>query len=124
MGLRWLADNIKDYDPTEGGTHDPRLTYDIVHICHQIGINQITASNYKEWYQRWVACRIATQSMLFNPEDWPHRPGDYILTLDQVRAYIGLTTNASRMTDFQFKKGIAAAVLDAADFHIRKQEGN
>lgn len=120
MGLRWLADNIKDYD-TEN-VHTSRLTYDMVHICQMIGMNQITASNYKDWYARWIACRIANQATLFNPDDWPHRPGDYILRLDQVKAYIGLSTNASRLTDFQFKKLLAEAVLTSADFHIRKQE--
>lgn len=121
MGLRWNADNIKNWDPEN--VHTPALTRDIVHICHDIGINQITDKNYKEWYQRWIAGRIATGGMLKNPADFPVNPNEYVLTIDQVRAYIGLTTNASRQTDFVFKKNLAMALLDTADHHIRIQEG-
>lgn len=121
MGLRWLADNIKDYDPEK--VHFPELTRDMVHICHTIGMNQITAKNYREWYKRWVAAKITQGLSLKNPDDWPYRPGEYSLTLDMVRSYIGLTTNSDRLTDFQFKKALAESALTTADMHIRIQEG-
>jgi hypothetical protein len=122
MGLRWLADNIENYDPENVHTSD--LTRDIVHICQNIGINQITKNNYREWYHRWVAATLTQgDKWLKNPDDWPNRPGEYSLTLEQVKSYIGLTTNASRLTDFQFKKALAQALLERADYHVRVQEG-
>lgn len=64
-----------------------------------IGIHAITEKNWKDFY-----ARLAAEEKLFGAR---RRTGDgepLFFTADEVKAHIGLHTNASRMTDAQWRK--------------------
>lgn len=59
-----------------------------------LGINKVTADNWKDFYARYV---------IFN---WDRKPADLFVTPDMCKRWIGLSTNATNYTRAAFNKGI------------------
>lgn len=74
----------------------------------RIGMNQITPANAEEFAER-VAAVEAQDGVFITDFDeetgWFPRP----ITVEDVRAHIGLHTNASGMTKTQFRKSLTKA---------------
>jgi hypothetical protein len=72
-----------------------------------LGINEITADNWQEFYSRYVL------------NNFDKMPSELFVTPAMVKRWIGLSTNASKITQFAFQKSVFARyhkwALDLAD---------
>lgn len=64
-----------------------------------VGIDAITESNYREFFTRLRMSERAVESLLVGEGRQP-----VLCTLEEVRAHIGLSTNAARLSKSQFAK--------------------
>jgi hypothetical protein len=64
-------------------------TQHLIFATMSVGINCITEKNYKQFYARFLAAQAVLEI-------------DHNIKLDDIKAHIGLTTNASKRTDKEF----------------------
>lgn len=113
---KWLA---KADDPTQGIKKGDELMHPVTNAliwgCMGIGIGKITAENYEEWYGRFeLQERLFSRSLL--KSDGTH----YVITLADVKAHIGLTTNVfPKRSDAEFLKQLRSTVVEEA---VRKEK--
>lgn len=101
MSLNFSFTDIKDvvntcfqeYNPeTDRGTHR-QVTETLIFATMPVGINRITEDNYELFFTRLTLVYWSIAQKV--PEG---------VTLEEVKKHIGLSTNASRLTDAAFKK--------------------
>ena len=72
-----------------------------------VGISRLTNENLDEFWTRYLMMEVA------------YRDRNPILDRDFIERFIGLSTNASPLTKFQFDKRIATAVRENTERWIR-----
>jgi hypothetical protein len=100
MALTWTLDQIKDYE--EVCWIEDRLnpvTEALIWATMAVGIPQITDDNADEFYDRLHRWERLVAYYVIEGGKGP-RP----ITREEVKAHIGLHTNASRLTRAQFGK--------------------
>lgn len=102
MSLNWSF-------PDNANRDRPRLEQ-MIFATIPVGINRITESNYKKFYSRYRQLQLATG-----------RTGADIALAD-VKDHIGLSTNASTITDAQFKKTLTRYLEEKAERIIAVEE--
>lgn len=83
------------------------------------GYNKITKDNADKVYQRIKACQAMHGAFVDKKREGNWTTAVYI-TLRDVEAYIGLTTNASTLTDAAFAKRVLGWMKD---FKLPRNEG-
>jgi len=97
MALTFDLRSVADFQSIE-----PSLARDIIFQTMFVGINRITEDNYVEFYERLKAGEARFGITLFNAS------GDAsIYTLDVIKSFIGLKTNASKLTKAQWLKNLS-----------------
>jgi hypothetical protein len=93
MALNWDASKVEGWKEKAGSVADM-----VIWMTMFVGINQITEKNYEEFYSRAALLeKLFGASLLKGGEPRP-------MTLEDIKAYIGLSTNASTLTRIQFNK--------------------
>ena len=119
MPLTWSTANVANRQEVDTDPHDEKswhpVCFGIVMLSMNCGYNAITEKNWEE-----VAQRIAVWQHIFGAY-LGTRDDEVYITVQDVRRYIGLTTNASTMTKTQFNKRVAQWMMEEAPNHIRKQ---
>lgn len=105
MSLDWNLSNIENFaDVCYIGDGDERqmnpVTNSLIWMTIPLGMNEITQQNYLEFYRRLHFWDKVFGSPLSNSE------GPYFISLDEVRAHVGLRTNASPLTNAKFRKNV------------------
>lgn len=97
-----IQDSEKLIEPDEnGGFKMSVLTRQILNLTLWVGIPNITEATAQEFYERIQVFQDNGDAFLIvEDEDKVCRP--YLITLQDVRRYIGLTTNAAPMSREQF----------------------
>lgn len=100
----------------------PGMTTGMVHLCMGVGWGEITEANAEAWFARAYAWERVYGSMMY---EWPDGPEgerrERYVTPEDVRRYIGLTTNVfPKRTDAEFRKQLAAHLNDRAGYVWRK----
>lgn len=102
-GMQWLW---PEYDEeTNPAVPLNSKVESIIFNTMSTGINKITIDNYTTFYKRYLMIHRATSSK--------HDP---YLSLEDVYKTIGLTTNASSMTDAAFKKHVLSILEREVDW--------
>lgn len=138
MSLNWNVSKVADSDttcfyiagaddPDRGISHGDKvlsgLTETLIFATMAVGLGQITRANHREFYSR-----IATYERLngefrnrYNGTGHEGMP----VTLPQVVAHIGLTTNVSKESDTEWRKRIftnaAREFLYVADAKAKRE---
>ena len=82
------------------------LCQSLIFATIPVGIYEITEKNWKKFYARLHFCETVHGPYLM-------RNGEpSMITPEEVKGYIGLSTNASTLTDSQFLKRFAYVVRD------------
>lgn len=120
--FRWNIEKVKDYETAcwtekdeHGESHLQEATKALVNGTWFIGISGITEKNYEKVYMRYEMARFASEpvAQVFDP-----KKGHLVarkITLEEVKAHIGLWTNATRLTDAQYKKRLIEHISDRAE---------
>ncbi len=111
MSLNWNIAKVKEQKTLcwigEGEEVEMRkATEYLLFLTITLGMREITAKNYKKFYARLNMYERLLGSMRSYSID-QHESGDQFYTLAEVEAHIGLTTNASNLTDSAFLRHIA-----------------
>jgi len=131
MSLDWRLDKIKDYEnlcfvPTgekkADGTDKVKLASiaeGLIWTCMVIDMGGITAKNAEEFARRTMIVEQALGPMLSDGKD-----NDYYLTLADVQAHVGLSTNVHTKGKVQFRTILERKIeRDARDrARVRKIE--
>lgn len=133
MALTADYTKIKDYktlvyipndpdDPDAGITLNP-VTHSLVFACMAVGLGEITEKNVDKFATRLRMWEIGTGSFLQNAENG--NLTDRLITYAEVRAHIGLHTNAfPNLTDAAFGKELIRVMTDRAQRKIEfEKEG-
>lgn len=119
MPLTWNTSKIVNHTEVDTDPYDEKSWHPVctglVWLSMYCGFNEITEKNWEE-----VAQRIAIWQKFFGAYLSKGSDRVYITRLD-VQRYIGLRTNASRMTKTQFNKRIVAWVTEDANAYIERQ---
>jgi hypothetical protein len=119
MPLTWNTANIANHNEVDTDPYDDKSWHPVctglVWLSLHCGFNEITQKNHEE-----VAQRIAIWQKFFGAYLGKGSEKIYITNLD-VQRYIGLRTNAPRMTKTQFNKRIVAWATEAAPGYIIAQ---
>lgn len=129
MSLNWNLSKIKNSDDLcwtgdasmpddERRTH--HITDGLIWACMGVGLGQITAKNYPEFFAR---CQL--QTALNGPPFWQtengvRTPRDF--TLAEIKAHIGLSTNISDESTAKWTKRITADYLHRTENAARHSE--
>jgi len=100
MALNWALTKVKDKDWVcfNDGEMKPK-TETLIFITMTVGMGNITEKNYKEFY-----LRLYMYEKLFGTF-YTTTLGPNPYTEEDIKAHIGLSTNANKMTRQQFVKG-------------------
>jgi hypothetical protein len=114
MALHWNVSACAESARSEEGW---TLTNALIWATMFIGINRITEKNVEEFYGR-----LSTYEQLFSPLTYiacgDHAEKNYT-TFDQLKARIGLSTNATTLTRVKFVKNLASLISLEIDKNIR-----
>ena len=121
MPLRWNIEQVKDYETAcwiENDDDTARihpLTDALIQGTMFIGLGSITDKNYQKVYTRYEMARFASEAVY---TEFDKKKGYFVgrqITLEEVKAHIGLWTNASRLTDAQYRKRLIECISDRAE---------
>ena len=88
-----------------------------------IGIPDITEENYKKVYMRYEMARFATEAVVSVPDGNGNLVGRKI-TLEEVKAHIGLQTGAHSLTDAEWNDRLVEHLSDRAKRSLRYAKEN
>lgn len=124
MALHWDLTEIEDHENRcfyhdENGAEGPGnymepVTNALIWSTMGIGMGEITADNYEEFYRRLVAMALATGSTMLL-SDGKNRP----ITLAEVKAHIGLKCNVSYENPLAFQMKLGRRVTERADYKLK-----
>ena len=121
MALNWSLDKIRDFDTVcveprgvDGAKVLSSVTETLIWATMATNINAITEKNADEFYARLSLWERLNGSLRRNP-DLTDRP----TTIEEVRAHIGLGTNATNMTRARWLKSIGERYLTSAARNYR-----
>lgn len=113
MSLDWNVENIEDYEtvcwherelsPNEGGGTAIVLhpvTEALIYWTMGVGLNQITEANADRFFERSERLNEVNGKPLVQWKDGERTTRGF--TRDEIRAHIGLRTNASILSDAEF----------------------
>ncbi len=128
MPLNWRLSKIHDYEklcwePDPDAPNDPErnrlkpLTNSLIWATIPVGINQITEKNFEKFFLRLSAIEQVSGTFLNEIRDDKivERP----ITLAEVKQHIGLWTNASSLTDAQFRGNLAQRAMREAQQRLK-----
>lgn len=100
MALNWDIGNVKDYE--EKREKDKGNVLDtLIWLTMAVGMNQITEKNYVKFFLRTQTSEIACGAMRSKIVDDKMEP--VYVTLEDVKCWIGLHTNAGSLSPKQFE---------------------
>lgn len=123
MALHWQLENIKDWesycfeeDKEEGGEKMTATTHCLIMASMVGGYDKITEKNHVDVY-----ARLKIQERVRGA--FRQRRGEKVyFTLEEVRGHIGLSTNASTLTQAQFLKNLyEAEKRDIVYYELEKE---
>lgn len=129
MSLNWNLKKIKDHEKlcwvpcheVKGNVRLNSVTEVLIWLSLEIGLDEITEKNYKEFFIRVSLAEKLFGTYLFNPRDGDvHEPRP--ITLEDIKSHIGLDTNASNMTKTAFHKRMIDRFYREADEKIKRKE--
>lgn len=102
MSLNWNVSNVRNSETVCFiGKDDERelreVTRSLIFLTMPVGINEITARNADEFIWRLEVIKMLDAAEYGEPSRHSSWPGS-----DDVRAHIGLNTNASRVSEAKF----------------------
>jgi hypothetical protein len=118
MALNWNLGKIKDWERvTKVDDKLSPITHDIIWHCLFIGLGEITQTNWMEWWMRYKTLNafddVQTEFLRMADDVETKRTP---LQASDVRAHIGLTTNAfPNMTKTQFYERLHEQAQHYAD---------
>lgn len=108
MSLNWNISKVKDFEKLytqkdeEGKTKLKKVPETIIYLTTIVGMGEITDKNWEQFYNR--VNFIEKLGGTFLLKQYRKKPIPRFITEDDVKQMIGLTTNASTMTQAQFLK--------------------
>ena len=120
MGLDFNYGQIKDWEnvcfhPGENGEMKV-LTSSLIWATMAVGINKITEKNALDFYKRVNAFERIFDAYRTSAE------GPVYFTLEEIRQHIGLYTNASPLTEAEFRKNLFLRHSQEIDYKQRRKE--
>jgi hypothetical protein len=116
MALHFNYEKITDKTlidhPSDPDRYNPVFD-SLIWLTMSCGFNKITEDNVEKVYQRVKAYQLVFGPCLRKPREGSVISTVYITHAD-VKAYIGLTTNASTLTDSAFAKRVMEWVKDSS----------
>lgn len=97
MALTYNFENVENYKKKVRSKRGVLVANSLVWATMAVGIRKITEKNYKKFYSRLCAFEH-----LFGCYIYKNSKPAYI-TLDEVKNFIGLVTNANELTASQFE---------------------
>jgi hypothetical protein len=94
MSLNWNAKNVEGWDEIDPGRRES-----VIFATMAADMGEITEENHEEFYRRTVAFAMA-----INEKPW--------VSLDDVKACIGLKTNVFTTTQAEHRKRVARIFQD------------
>lgn len=119
MSLNWQFKDDEVFEALPKTDEQRRITDSIIWGSMVVGLSEITAGNVDKWLERCfmlakVDAGIARIMRESKYEEWsPSR--------DDLKARIGLTTNASTRTDAQFRKYVVKIVEEYAQNKLKQE---
>lgn len=108
MALTWNIEKVKDWKQKKKKQRNRVLLDALIYLTMTIGINKITEKNFIQFFMR-----VSTYEQLRGACILKKNGKPLYITLDDVRTWIGLTTNADNFSVTQYEKRL----LNLAKFY-------
>lgn len=125
MSLNWTVDKIADYENLCYVTRDEgkglsSITEGLIWNGMRIGMGSITAKNVDEYIRRTLLVEHCAGPILENDV------GNHYLTADEIRAHVGLWTNADTVSKTKFRANLERLATDEMNrqAHVRALQVN
>ena len=113
MSLDWNVEEIENFKglvwlPNDDGEtfHINPVTNTLIWMTTSVGMNEITKKNWPVFYGR-----VAALEGYGGAWSWSYKDSEMVfITAEDVKAHIGLGTNASKMTAAAFEKKMLGVV--------------
>lgn len=120
MALHFNFSNVADYQTVTADPSDPEKWHPVadalVWLSMICGYNSITLKNVDKVITRIMAYQAVAGAYL------RHKGAPIYLTAEDVRRFVGMTTNASTMTDAQWQRHLGKLATDYGHRLHRKLE--
>lgn len=100
MALNYDFSKVEHYKRKLRSKRNQLVLNSLIYATMAVGIRKITEKNYKIFYSRLTAFEHLCGAYLIKGEKC--KPA--YITLDEVKMFIGLTTNANELTAAQFER--------------------
>ena len=95
MSLDWNAEKVADLERKRA--ENPKMLDCLIWASLSIGLGEISEKNLKEWVYRLRRAAFEGHPLIIRRDGSP-----YEITEDLIRAWIGLRTNVSNITNAEF----------------------
>ena len=129
MSLNWDITAVQNretlcWQPStreEGKVELTPVTEALIWCTIHVGMNKITATNYKDFYHRVIEWEVilGTGGIMYYMNENNERQSR-MPTLQEIEAHIGLSTNASMMDKRKWGSNLKRLVREIASERIRK----
>lgn len=114
MSLNWNVSNVENheavcfYHDDNGDRRLSQSTHNLIFLTMVVGMNEISESNYKEFYTRVALFERLRGAVRLKQTAAGHFVDDPY-TLEDIRQHIGLHTNASNEKPAAWRKRVLAS---------------
>ena len=84
-----------------------------------LGVSRITADNVKEFRVRWSICNRCGVGILYKHSGGDRPPEAVMPTDAEIRAFVGLQTNADNLTRKQFLRQVISGIERDAEYYLK-----
>jgi hypothetical protein len=111
MALHWDLTRINDrevvcFQQTKEGKQMKALTHTLIMISMHVGFTEITSENYERWWYRFTFVDMALGPFLHKDN------GPYVVTIEDVKAHIGLRVNVSNQGEAAWKANMKRILFE------------
>ena len=102
MPLNWSVIDVKDWKKKQRKLRNRLVLKALIFSTLEIGIREITEKNYLQFFARLTAYEHVNEPYCFRLT--PKKPIRAYITLEEVKMWIGLKTNASKFSAAKFEE--------------------
>ena len=118
MGLHWSIADVHDHQALIDDDRERAITTCLVFLSMPLGFHTVTDKNWERLATRLHVWQTLEGGRLQVWNEADDLPGTEFITASDLHRRIGLSTNASTITDAQFRKNIIAKLERGARYGI------
>lgn len=122
MSLNYDTTKVNTIKLTNKEGNMSAITNCLIFITMAVGISEITNKNYKDFFARVRVYEKSCGNYMNLYDDETNETIKYYITLEDIKDFIGLKTNASTLTKTEFLNNVLRIVIEHAERELKNKD--